>query len=92
MVIRCEMFIYWWSYAVISITFPDFNHIFFRFADESAPESTHSQLMQIASLRFKEAKASMVMRFSGDNQSDMTLVVWDFGGQKVGASTIGYEK
>ena len=62
-------------------------------AEETAPEPSYSLLMKIASRRFKEAKSNMVMRFSGDNQSDMTLVVWDFGGQKVQRrSRIGYRK
>ena len=33
--------------------------------------------------RLKEAKPDMVKRFRGDGKSDIVLVVWDFGGQKV---------
>ena len=38
--------------------------------------------MEIALQRFAEVKNSMVMRFA-DGKSDITLVIWDFGGQEV---------
>ena len=45
--------------------------------------ATSPKLLEDAQKRFKEAKLDMVKRFSGDGKSDITLVVWDFGGQKV---------
>ena len=46
-------------------------------------KSADLELLKIAQQRFKQVKESLVMRFSGDGNSDITLVVWDFGGQKV---------
>ena len=46
-------------------------------------KSADLKLLKIAQQRFKEVKESIVMRFSGDGKSDITIVVWDFGGQKV---------
>ena len=46
-------------------------------------KSADLELLKIAQQRFKQVKESLVMRFSGDGKSDITLVVWDFGGQKV---------
>ena len=48
----------------------------------SKAESTQPGLMEIALQRFAEVKNSMVMRFA-DGKSDITLVIWDFGGQEV---------
>ena len=50
---------------------------------DAFPKASSSKLLQDAQKRFKEAKLAMVERFSGDGKSDITLVVWDFGGQKV---------
>ena len=47
------------------------------------PKAPSSKLLEDAQKRFKQAKLSMVKRFGGDGKSDITLVVWDFGGQKV---------
>ena len=41
-----------------------------------------SDLLQVALQRFQDAKESMVMRFK-DGKTDITIVVWDFGGQTV---------
>ena len=41
-----------------------------------------SKLLQVALERFQDAKESMVMRFK-DGKTDITIVVWDFGGQTV---------
>ena len=46
-------------------------------------KSADLELLKIAQQRFKQVKESLVMRFSGDGKSDITIVVWDFGGQKV---------
>ena len=46
-------------------------------------KSADLELLKIAQQRFKQVKESLVMRFSGDGNSDITLVVWDFGGQQV---------
>ena len=53
---------------------------------DRAREVTQSKLMKVARQRFKKAKTSLVMRFSRDGKSGITLVVWDFGGQKVGCA------
>ena len=50
---------------------------------EHRKKSTLSRLLKVAQQRFQEAKSKLVMRFTGDGKSDITLVVWDFGGQKV---------
>ena len=44
--------------------------------------SVTSQLLTKAQQRFKEVQQKMVLRFS-DGNSEITLVVWDFGGQEV---------
>ena len=51
--------------------------------DRDATKSTPSKLLKIAQQRFKQYQRSIVIRFSGDGKSDITVVVWDFGGQKV---------
>ena len=38
--------------------------------------------MAIAQQRFAQVKNSLVMRFA-DGKSDITLIIWDFGGQDV---------
>ena len=48
-----------------------------------AKTSKSSKLLKVAQQRFKDAKESMVARFSGHGTSEATLIVWDFGGQEV---------
>ena len=47
-----------------------------------ADHPSKSDLLQIALERFQDAKESMVMRFK-NGKTDITIVVWDFGGQTV---------
>merc|ERR1719174_3107818 len=49
---------------------------------ESKTESTQPGLLAIAQQRFAQVKNSLVMRFA-DGKSDITLIIWDFGGQDV---------
>merc|ERR1719174_1620089 len=49
---------------------------------ESKTESAQPGLMAIAQQRFAQGKNSLVMRFA-DGKSDITLIIWDFGGQDV---------
>ena len=51
---------------------------------EHGAKATPPRLLEIAQQRFKEAQKHLVVRFSGDSESDVTLTVWDFAGQKVG--------
>ena len=54
-----------------------------RYKEANPPKkSILSKLTKLAQQRFKEAKL-LIRMFSGDGKSDVTLTVWDFGGQKV---------
>ena len=54
-----------------------------RPAPAPEPKTALSQLLKVALRRFREAKTGLVMRFCGGGKQDVTLAVWDFGGQKV---------
>ena len=49
---------------------------------EPSKESTLSKLIKHAHSLYDEDE-SLIKMFNGDGKSDVTLTVWDFGGQKV---------
>ena len=55
----------------------------FLFLAVPTKTSKSPQLLKVAQQRFKDAKESMVARFSKDGTSKATLIVWDFAGQEV---------
>ena len=64
----------------------------FVFLPIPAKTSESSQLLKVAQKRFKDAKESMIARFSGDGTSEATLIVWDHGGQEVQAALREWER
>ena len=40
-------------------------------------------MLRKAQQRFKEVRQNLIKLYSGDDGSDFTLVIWDFGGQAV---------
>ena len=51
---------------------------------ESAAAPAASKLAKVTLSQFAEPKTDLIIHFSEDDDAlDVTLVVWDFGGQKV---------
>ena len=48
----------------------------------SEPNTSELAIADMQS-QFAEAKSNLVLQFAEDDESAITLVVWDFGGQKV---------
>ena len=52
------------------------------FAKVGRPKASKRAIEDMQS-QFAEAKSNLVLQFAEDDESAITLVVWDFGGQKV---------
>ena len=50
---------------------------------KAADRNTSKRAVEDMQRQFKEAKSNLVLQFAEDDESAITLVVWDFGGQKV---------
>ena len=42
-----------------------------------------SSMLRNAQQRFKEVRQNLIKLYSGDDELDFTLMIWDFGGQAV---------
>ena len=49
----------------------------------SQPVSTNSHAMEDIYSQFGKVKPELLLRFGADDESACTMVVWDFGGQRV---------
>ena len=58
---------------------------FFDDASSIPNDDSLLKLIKLAQQRYKEAKSNIRL-FNGDGKSDVTLTVWDFGGQKVSSA------
>ena len=50
---------------------------------KASDRNTSERAMKEMQSQFAEAKSKLVLQFGQDDESAITLVVWDFGGQKV---------
>ena len=46
-------------------------------------DSTNSRALEDMCSEFADAKSDLLLRFGADDESAVTMVVWDFGGQRV---------
>ena len=46
-------------------------------------DSTNSRALKDMCSEFADAKSDLLLRFGADDESAVTMVVWDFGGQRV---------
>ena len=46
-------------------------------------DSTNSRALDDMCSEFTDAKSDLLLRFGADDESAVTMVVWDFGGQRV---------
>ena len=50
---------------------------------KASDRNTSERAIEDMQSQFAEAKSNLVLQFAEDDESAITLVVWDFGGQKV---------
>ena len=50
---------------------------------KASDRKTSKRAIEEMQSQFAEAKSKLVLQFGRDDESAITLVVWDFGGQKV---------